>query len=89
MNDVVALITVDPKTRTIADLKITQKQFKFKCKQGATLCCKLGGPVLTKKDVEQILSAGHCMTDFLEETNSRNESSPNTCGSLKTRKDGS
>ncbi|MDG6223580.1 MAG: YkgJ family cysteine cluster protein [Candidatus Bathyarchaeota archaeon] len=89
MNNVVAILTVNHKKRTIRDLKITQKQFKFKCKRGATLCCKLGGPILSKKDLNQILSKGHSEDDFLEPVTSETEPSAIVCGSLKTKSDGS
>jgi Fe-S-cluster containining protein len=87
MNDAVAVITLDPQNRKIADLKLAQKQFRFKCKRCAALCCKLGEPVLTKKDAESIEAAGHPMKDFLEPTNNK-DLSP-VYGSLKSREDGS
>ena len=86
MNNIVATFRIDQKNRTIHDFKITQKQFKFKCKRNATLCCKLGGPILTKKDIQQIQAAGHSTEDFLE---SPKTSDYNSLGSLKTRPDGS
>ncbi|MCW4016987.1 MAG: YkgJ family cysteine cluster protein [Candidatus Bathyarchaeota archaeon] len=89
MDDIVALITLDPKTRAITDLSVTQKQFRFKCKRCAVLCCKLGGPPLTKKDIEQIEKAGYAKKDFLEPTNRNAENLPQMCGTLKTRPDGS
>jgi Fe-S-cluster containining protein len=87
MNDVVAVITLDSQDKKIIDLKLAQKQFRFKCKQCATLCCKLGGPVLTRKDTELIEAAGHPIIDFLEPTKSEGASA--MYGSLKSREDGS
>ena len=86
MSKIVATFTINQKNRTIHDLKITQKQFRFKCKRNATLCCKLGGPILTKKDIQQIQKAGHLTDDFLEANKISDSSS---LGSLKTRPDGS
>ncbi len=86
MNNIVATFSINPKNRTIHDLKITQKQFKFKCKRKAILCCKLGGPILTKKDIQKIQSAGHSIEDFFEPPKTNVD---NSLGSLKTRPDGS
>ena len=86
MNDIIAILTVNQQNRTIVDIKITQKQFKFKCKRNATLCCKLGGPTLTKKDITKIQSAGHSLEDFIQPP--KNDAT-NCIGSLKTRTDGS
>lgn len=66
MNDVVAVITFDPKNRRITELKLANKQFRFKCKRCAALCCKLGGPVLTRKDAKQIAAVGYPVNDFFE-----------------------
>ena len=87
MNDVVAVITLDPENRQICDLKLTQNQFRFKCKQCAALCCKLGGPVLTQKDAELIEAAGYAVKDFVEPAN--RDALPHFVGGLKTREDGS
>jgi len=89
MNNTIATFAVDPKKRIIRDLKITQKQFKFKCTRKATLCCKLGGPVLTKKDINSIQSAGHSLEQFFNSENNKIQISSNTFGRLKTRPDGS
>jgi Fe-S-cluster containining protein len=89
MNDVVAVITLDSQNRKIADLKLAQKQFRFKCKRCAALCCKLGGPMLTRKDAESIEDAGYPMKDFLEPINRDNKGAPKVYGSLKSREDGS
>jgi len=89
MGDALAVITLDSKNRKITDLTVTQKQFRFKCKRCAALCCKLGGPALTKKDTEKIVAAGYPVKDFLEPVNRDNKSLPLAVGDLKTREDGS
>jgi len=78
MDDVIAVITFEIKNRKITDLKTTKTKFRFKCKRCAALCCKLGGPVITRRDAERIDAAGYRVKDFLEPT-----------GGLKTRADGS
>jgi Fe-S-cluster containining protein len=88
MNDMVAVITLDPKNQRITDLRLAQKQFKFKCKRCANLCCKLGGPLLTQKDVEMIEYAGYHLKDFLEPIN-QNPANLTPIGGLKTNADGS
>ena len=89
MNETLALITLDNKLRKVADLSLEQKHFRFKCRRCAALCCKLGGPVLTRKDVEQIENAGYSVKDFLEPVNRNIKGSPLVYGNLKSREDGS
>ena len=89
MNDVIAVITFEPKNRKITKLKLANIQFRFKCKRCAVLCCKLGGPVLTRKDTELIAAAGYPIKDFLEPMNGYTEGLPLAVGGLKTRADGS
>lgn len=67
---------------------IEQKDFRFKCRRCATLCCKLGGPPLTSKDIKRIERLGYTTKKILETTNSGTEDSVNSCR-LKTRDDGS
>jgi Fe-S-cluster containining protein len=89
MNDLVAVITFEPKNRKITELKLANNLFRFKCKRCAALCCKLGGPVLTRKDAKLIGAAGYPVTDFLEPKNGDAEGLPLVFGTLKTRADGS
>jgi len=89
MNNTLATFTVDQKNKKISDLNLTQKQFKFKCKRKATLCCNLGGPILTKKDINNIQSTGHSLEEFLDLENNKTQNSSITFGRLKTRPDGS
>jgi Fe-S-cluster containining protein len=89
MSNIVATITLDPNTKRIVGFKPAEKKFRFKCKRCASLCCKLGGPVLTKKDVDLIVSAGYLLEDFLEPKNMNEKERPSVYGSLKSRNDGS
>ena len=82
-----ALITLDSEMR-LADLSLKQKLFRFKCKRCAALCCKLGGPVLTRKDVERIDDEGYPVKDFLEPI-SRERGFAFPYGKMKNREDGS
>jgi Fe-S-cluster containining protein len=87
MNEALASITLDSELK-IADFSLEQKHFRFKCKRCATLCCKLGGPLLTRKDVERIEAKGYPAKDFLEPVN--NESNlASLYGNMKNREDGS
>jgi Fe-S-cluster containining protein len=88
MNDVLAQITPDPKLRKVANPPIAPNGLRFKCTRCAALCCKLGGPALTKEDVEQIKDAGYHTKVFLESTNG-NGSSALLFGEMKSREDGS
>jgi Fe-S-cluster containining protein len=89
MNDVVAVITFDPKNRRITELKLANNLFRFKCQRCAVFCCKLGGPVLTRKDAKLIEATGYPVTDFLEPIKEDAEGLPLVVGGLKTRADGS
>lgn len=89
MNEVLALITLDSELREVADLSLKQKHFRFKCKRCAALCCKLGGPVLTRKDVERIEDAGYPVKDFLEPVSRGIQGLSFLYGIMKNREDGS
>ena len=73
VDNTIAIITLDSTQNCIRKIILTQKQLSYTCKRCATLCCKLGGPVLTKKDVKQIEQAGYNIKDFLESTNNEDE----------------
>lgn len=89
VEDAVALVKLDSKNLTIIDMSLTSRKFKFKCKRCASLCCNLGGPVITKKDAESIESSGYCVSDFLEPLNQNEVYSSIVIGGLKSKKDGS
>ena len=89
MKEVLAEITLDSKSRKIRDLSLLKKHFRFKCTRCATFCCQLGGPKLTKRDVERIKKAGYRENLFLEPENSESESLSILPRSMKNRGDGS
>lgn len=88
MKEVLAEITLDSKSRKIRDLFLLNKHFRFKCTRCATFCCQLGGPKLTKGDVERIKKAGYRENLFLEPAN-KSESLSAMRSSLKNGEDGS
>jgi len=89
MNQVLALITLDSRSRRVVDLSLEQKRFRFKCKRCAALCCKLGGPLLTREDVERIEDEGYPVKDFLEPISRDIQSLALLYGNMKSREDGS
>ena len=82
----VATITMDFSQKTVKDIKISQKQFRFKCKRCSTLCCKLGGPIITEEEAKKIQQTGVDIKDFVEPPHKSNHK---IVGTLKSNKDGS
>jgi len=62
----IAKIVVNPKTKRIVDITFYKRDFRFRCKRCATFCCKLGGPNLFEKDVQQIKDTGYVTDNFVE-----------------------
>jgi len=90
LSEVLARITIDPETKKICDLSVHQKSLRFKCSRCATFCCKLGGPKLTRKDIERIKRAGYSVKDFLEPLpHSEFKGLSIMRGDLKNKEDGS
>lgn len=89
MSEALAKITVNLETKQIKDLSLLQKHFRFKCKRCATFCCRLGGPKLTRNDIERIKEAGYHVKDFLEPVNSKFKALSVMHSSLRNREDGS
>jgi Fe-S-cluster containining protein len=77
-NENIAEIILDPEMRQIIGLTLYHR-LRFKCKRCATFCCKLGGPKLSEKDIEQIRRGGYSVEEFLESASN----------SLKSGEDGS
>ena len=90
LNENIAEVTVNPKTKRVTKIFFHQKRLRFKCQRCAVFCCKLGGPKLTEKDVYYIEQADYRLEEFLE-TMSTNEFKglPIMCGRLKSKEDGS
>ena len=89
MKDILAICTLDKKTKKISNVLVTHKQFRFKCTRCADLCCKLGGPELLEDDVKRIEATGYSRKYFLESEKMNRSILTNVVGTLKTRKDGS
>jgi Fe-S-cluster containining protein len=89
LSDVLARITLDSESGKVRDIFIHQRHLRFKCRRCASLCCRLGGPRLTRQDAERIRKAGYDAIDFLDPLNNKPEGLAFTCGSLKSGKDGS
>lgn len=66
LNEDIAKITINPEKRQIVDIQLLEENLRFKCKRCATFCCKLGGPSLTREDVERIESSGLDIDNFIE-----------------------
>jgi Fe-S-cluster containining protein len=62
----IARVTVNPETKQILDIHLYERNLRFKCKKCAIYCCKLGGPNLTKKDIEQIRHTVHDTSKVIE-----------------------
>jgi Fe-S-cluster containining protein len=89
MSQVLARITLDPKSRQVRDIDLRQKHFRFKCRRCAALCCRLGGPMLVRRDIERMTKAGHQPKNFLQPAGSKSRSPSAMGGSLRSEEDGS
>lgn len=89
LSEVLARITLDSNSGKVRDITILQRHIRFRCRRCASLCCKLGGPKLTRQDAERIRKAGYDAIDFLEPLNNKSQGVALICGRLKSRKDGS
>ena len=85
----IARILLDPERKQILEIAVYEKNLRFKCKRCATFCCKLGGPKLTKKDIERIAQAGYEVEEFFIPFKDMFNCSSIFVGSLKSREDGS
>jgi Fe-S-cluster containining protein len=81
----VAVITLNITKNVIKSVDVLHQTTSFKCTRCATLCCKLGGPPLTGKDVKRLVQAGFTTEQFVDCTETK---MPNTVGVLKSGKDG-
>ena len=88
LNENIAEVTANPKTKRVTKMFFHQKRLRFRCQRCAVFCCKLGEPKLSEKDVNYPEQAGCRLEEFLESV-SINESKglPILCGSLKGNED--
>jgi len=75
----IAEITVDREARRIRKIDHHVNRLTFKCQRCGIFCCKLGGPRLTRQDVNRLAQARYETSEFLNVGNV----------SLRNRKDGS
>jgi Fe-S-cluster containining protein len=84
----VAEFKLNLETGQLLDVHLLERNLRFKCKRCATYCCKLGGPCLTKEDIEQIESVGHRASEFVENSRRRYGNHSLMTSAMKNRKDG-
>jgi Fe-S-cluster containining protein len=85
----IAEVELDPETGQLLNIRLLERSLRFKCKKCATFCCKLGGPFLTKEDVEKIESVGHKTNEFVEDSKRKYGNHFLMTSAMKNRKDGS
>jgi Fe-S-cluster containining protein len=64
----IADIGVEPETGRAKHVVLFGHNLRFRCQRCATFCCKLGGPKLSSKDVEQLEKTGLTKAEFLDTT---------------------
>ena len=87
MENLVAVITFD--SQNGSTIELGPEKFWFSCKRCASLCCRLGGPILSKEEIEKIEAAGNPFADFVESVDVAEGSSLLAHDRLKSRDDGS
>ena len=85
----IARVQLDPKTGQFLDVRLFQKNLRFRCRRCAVYCCRLGGPCLTRDDIEQIESVGHKTSEFVEDSKNKYGNRFPMANAMKNRKDGS
>jgi Fe-S-cluster containining protein len=80
--NLVAVITFD--SQNGATIELGPENFRFSCKRCASLCCRLGGPALSKEEIEKIEATGNSLAEFVEPIDGKSY-----CGRLKSKDDGS
>jgi Fe-S-cluster containining protein len=86
----IAEVIFDPEARRVVRMTFYHDGLRFRCRRCAVFCCKLGGPILTKNDMERSKLAGVRLEDFLETTtDSKFKRLPTMVGNLKNKRDGS
>jgi Fe-S-cluster containining protein len=89
MEENIAEVRLDAETGQFLDIRLYEKNLRFRCKRCAIHCCKLGGPCLTKEDMGQIESAGHKTSEFVEDSGRKYGSHSLMTNVMKNREDGS
>jgi Fe-S-cluster containining protein len=89
MNQDLATINLKQNNKTIKQIEMKNQSLSFKCKRCATLCCKLGGPPITKKDTELLEKAGYSLKEITEPAKRKTDFITDHLGNLKNKKNGS
>jgi len=66
LEETVAEIRIDLKTRRIRRISYSASHLTFKCQRCGVFCCKLGGPTLSQMDTNRLEQAEYKTTDFLD-----------------------
>jgi Fe-S-cluster containining protein len=88
LKEEIGRVRIDPETGQFLDVRLFERGLRFRCKGCAIYCCKLGGPWLTKEDMEQIESAGYKTSEFVEDSK-RKYGDYSMTNAMQNRKDGS
>ena len=90
MGENIAEVILNPEAKRIVRMTFYHDDLRFRCRQCAVFCCRLGGPILTKSDMERAKLAGHGLEDFLEIiVDPKFKGLPMMVGNLKNNRDGS
>jgi Fe-S-cluster containining protein len=65
----IAEISIEPETGKVRHIILFDNNLRLKCRRCAIFCCKLGGPRLSSKDIDQLKKAGLTGAEFLDTTN--------------------
>jgi len=65
LEEKIAEITIDLKSRRIERIDHHGSRFTFKCQRCSVFCCKLGGPKLSQKDIARLEEGGRRVSEFL------------------------
>ncbi len=90
MNENIAEAIFNLEAKRILRMTFYQDYVRFRCRRCAVFCCKLGGPILIKSDLERAKLAGHRLEEFMETTvDTKFKRLPMMVGNLRNNKDGS
>ena len=68
LSENIAEIRWDSETGKIADISFFRSDLRFKCGRCAVFCCKLGGPRMSREDIQRLSQAGCEPDDFQDAT---------------------
>jgi len=90
LKDLVAKISLKNDETEITNIVLHIRRLRFKCQNCASLCCKLGGPPLSQKDIKQIEGLGYDLSEFSEPASFKQSKLSKTMQNMmRNREDGS